>query len=77
MVCQLGRYGCDLTRSTAARRRIPFLDYETERISPINTNPHLFADWTHMNERGSEAFSKQLGHDLRELLRKEIDRGAT
>jgi hypothetical protein len=62
-------------KGIAEKRRIPFLNYETERISPINTNPDLFADWTHMSEKGSEAFSKQLCHDLRKLLRKEIDRG--
>lgn len=56
-------------REIAEKRGIPFLNYETERISPINTNPDLFADWTHMNEKGSEVFSKRLRQDLEGLLK--------
>jgi hypothetical protein len=71
-----GREGQHISRNVqrlkgvAEKRRIPFLDYETERISSINTNPHLFADWTHMNEKGSEAFSKLLKQDLEDLLKR-------
>ena len=57
-----------LFKGIAEERKIPFLDYETERISPINTDRDLFADWTHMNEKGSEAFSKLLRKDLEGLL---------
>ena len=55
-------------REIAGKRNIPFLDYETERISAINTNGDLFADWTHLNEQGSEAFSKLLRKDLEYLF---------
>jgi hypothetical protein len=58
-----------LLEGIAKKRGIPFLDYETERISSINTNIDLFADWTHLNEKGSEVFSKRLGQDLKELLK--------
>ncbi len=58
-----------LLKGIAEERGIPFLNYETERMSSINTNPDLFADWTHMSEKGSEAFSKLLRHDLEGLLK--------
>jgi len=32
-------------------------------------NMDLFADWTHLNEAGSEAFSKLLKEDLENLLK--------
>jgi lysophospholipase L1-like esterase len=59
-----------LLRGIAEKRGIPFLDYETKRISSINSNADLFADWTHMNEKGSEAFSKLLKQDLESLLKR-------
>ena len=59
-----------LLKGIAEKRGIPFLDYETERISSINTNPDLFADWTHLSEKGSEAFSKLLKQDLEDLLKR-------
>lgn len=59
-----------LLREIAEQRGIPFLDYETKRISSINTNPELFADWTHMNEKGSHAFSELLRQDLEDLLKR-------
>ncbi len=58
-----------LLKGIAEKRGIPFLDYETERISSINTDPDLFADWTHMSEKGSEVFSKLLRQDLEGLLK--------
>jgi len=59
-----------LLKEIAEQREIPFLDYEAEKISSINTNPELFADWTHMNEKGSHAFSKLLRQDLDDLLKR-------
>ena len=59
-----------LLKGIAEKRGIPFLDYETERISSINTSPDLFADWTHLSEKGSEAFSKLLKQDLEDLLKR-------
>ncbi len=58
-----------LLKGIAEKRGIPFLNYETERISSINTDPHLFADWTHMSEKGSEVFSRLLRQDLEGLLK--------
>ena len=54
----------------AEKRRILFLDYETKRITNINTDPSMFSDWIHLNERGSDAFSKLLKSDLEILLKK-------
>jgi hypothetical protein len=59
-----------LLKGIAEKRGIPFLDYETERISSINMNDDLFADWTHMSEKGSEAFSKLLKQDLEIVLKR-------
>lgn len=59
-----------LIKGIAEKRGIPFLDYETERISSINMNDNLFADWIHMSEEGSEAFSKLLKQDLEVLLKR-------
>jgi hypothetical protein len=58
-----------LIHKIAEERKIPFLDYETERITSINTDPRLFSDWVHLNEKGSEAFSKLLRSDLELLLK--------
>jgi hypothetical protein len=58
-----------LLKEIAEKKGIPFLDYETERITSINTNPELFSDWTHMNEKGSEVFSKLLRQDLEGFLK--------
>ena len=58
-----------LIHKIAEERNIPFLDYETERITSINTDPRLFSDWVHLNEKGSEAFSKLLRSDLELLLK--------
>ena len=57
-----------LLRRIAEKRGIPFLDYEMERSSPINTDAALFSDSAHLNGRGSEAFSKLLKRDLDPLL---------
>jgi len=59
-----------LIKGIAEKRGIPFLNYETERISSINMNDDLFADWIHMSEEGSEAFSKLLKQDLEVLLKR-------
>jgi len=71
------RYGFDssaikentqLLKKIAEARKIPFLDYETERVSAINMNEALFSDCAHLNGKGSEAFSKLLKKDLEGLL---------
>ncbi len=48
----------------AEERKIPFLDYDTKTITDINTDPSMFSDWVHLNEKGSDAFSKLLRSDL-------------
>ncbi len=71
-----GRQGSEFSETTrllhqiAQRRQIPFLDYETEKVSAINTDQTLFSDWAHLNEKGSEAFSKMLARDLNLLFGK-------
>jgi hypothetical protein len=57
-----------LLKKIAEERKIPFLDYQTERVSPINTNAAFFSDSAHLNRKGSEAFSKLLEKDLEGLL---------
>lgn len=60
--------GMDLLYQIARKRKIPFLDYETHRISAINTDKTLFSDNVHLNEKGSEHFSNLLKEDLKKYL---------
>jgi lysophospholipase L1-like esterase len=53
----------------AKERKIPFLDYDTKRITNINTDPSMFSDWIHLNEKGSDAFSELLKSDLEFVLK--------
>ena len=66
-----------LINEIAEKRRILFLDYDTKRITNINTDRSMFSDWVHLNEKGSDAFSKLLKSDLELLLRRRSaeDRG--
>jgi len=59
----------DLIHKIAEERRLPFLDYETKKITGLNTDPSLFSDWVHLNGRGSDAFSELLKSDLELLLK--------
>lgn len=52
----------------AQRRGIPFLDYETHRITSINLDKTFFSDNVHLNEKGSDFFSKLLKEDLKNHL---------
>jgi hypothetical protein len=61
--------GLQLLNEIAEKRKILFLDYEAERITNINTDPTMFSDWIHLNEKGSVAFSKLLRSDLDSLLK--------
>jgi len=45
----------------------PVLNYNLEFISEINSDETLFSDWGHMNEKGSQIFSKKLSSDLKKL----------
>lgn len=51
----------------ARDRGIPFLNYNTDRRSAMNLEKGYFIDWGHLNERGSEIFSRRLAEDLRAL----------
>jgi len=61
-----------LLHKIAEGRKIPFLDYDTKRITDINTDPSMFSDWVHLNEKGSDAFSKLLKDDVGSLLKKQM-----
>jgi hypothetical protein len=66
-----------LIRNIAEEKGIPFLDYETEKITDLNTDPSLFSDWVHLNGKGSVAFTKMLKSDLELLLKqKKTEQGA-
>jgi hypothetical protein len=66
-----------LINKIAEERRIPFLDYNTKRIPNVNTDPSMFSDWLHLNEKGSDAFSKLLERDIESFLKQKAacDRG--
>ncbi len=57
-----------LLNKMAEERKIPFLDYDTKRITSINTDPSMFSDWVHLNEKGSDAVSTLLKRDLESVL---------
>jgi len=61
-----------LIKRMASERKILFLDYDTERITDINTDPSMFSDWIHSNEKGSDAFSKLLKRDLELYLKRMV-----
>jgi len=58
----------ELIDRIARKRNIPFLDYDTRRVTDINTDPSMFSDWLHLNEKGSHAFSDRLKSDLEPFL---------
>jgi hypothetical protein len=54
----------EVIQKIAKERNIPFLNYETERVTEINYNRNYYVDWAHLNGKGSEAFSKLLREDF-------------
>jgi hypothetical protein len=46
---------------------LPLLDYNTALAGPLNQDATAFADWAHLNERGSRLFSQTLARDLADL----------
>ena len=48
----------------AARRSLPFLDYNGPRRSALNADKSKFYDWAHLNDVGCQAFSAVLARDL-------------
>jgi hypothetical protein len=61
--------GMQLLNKISREREIPFLNYETEKISEINTDKTLFSDIVHLNEKGSDRISSLLRIDLERFLR--------
>jgi hypothetical protein len=61
-----------LLNKIAEERRVPFLDYDTKRITEINRDPSMFSDWVHLNEKGSDAFSKLLKSDLGVIVKQRV-----
>jgi lysophospholipase L1-like esterase len=61
-----------LINKIVEKRRILFVDYDTKRITNINTDPSMFSDWIHLNEKGSDAFSKLLKGDIESLLKRRV-----
>jgi lysophospholipase L1-like esterase len=61
-----------LLNKIAEDRKILFLDYDTKKITNINTDPSMFSDWVHLNEKGSDAFSRLLKSDLDFLPKQRI-----
>jgi hypothetical protein len=53
-----------LITTIAQKRGVPFLNYETEKITEINYMRDYYVDWAHLNGKGSEAFSKMLRSDF-------------
>jgi hypothetical protein len=67
--CYLPEYGHSadeeaLIRAIAREFRLPYMNYNDERRSPLNEDQTAFADASHLNERGSHAFSARLAMDL-------------
>ena len=52
----------------AEKRGIPFLNYNEELASDLNSDPSNYSDWGHMSKKGSTAFSKILAKDLKPVL---------
>ena len=53
-----------LLQKIARERNIPFLNYESGKVTEINYIRDYYVDWAHLNGRGSEAFSKLLRNDF-------------
>jgi hypothetical protein len=63
-----------LINKIAEKRKIPFLDYDTKRITSINTDTSMYSDSIHLNEKGSDAFSKLLKDDIESFLKQKVAR---
>jgi hypothetical protein len=63
-----------LLNRIAEKRKIPFLDYDTKRITSINTDASMYSDSIHLNEKGSDAFSNLLKGDLESFLKQKAAR---
>ena len=52
----------------AIERGIPFLNYNRELASDLNSDKTAYSDWGHLNDKGAQAFSKALYEDLKPIL---------
>lgn len=52
----------------ADSHNIPYLDYNGDQISSLNSQTSLFADWSHLNRKGSEVFTEKIRDDLQRLI---------
>jgi lysophospholipase L1-like esterase len=59
----------EIIEQIARIRNIPFLNYNTELVSEINSDYSLYSDWGHLNETGAYIFSQKLYEDLNAILR--------
>jgi len=57
----------ELIKGIAETYQVPFFNYNGERVSAINYNKNLYADWGHLNLDGSTRFSKLLAKDFQAL----------
>lgn len=56
-------------KSIAAKYSIPYLNYNTDKRSSINSTINYFSDGGHLNYAGSTEFSKILKRDLETILK--------
>ncbi len=52
----------------AEKKGVPLLNYNTTKVSKLNATPRYFANWSHLNDAGSEALTLMLKQDLADLL---------
>jgi len=52
----------------AARRGIPFYDYNTDDPTGIGSDVSNYSDWGHMSKKGSTVFSKFLAEEMKKIL---------
>jgi hypothetical protein len=78
----LGRKSSSLNKNLtylkefALKNNVPFLSYNSVKITNINYDHTCYSDWGHMNTKGSTEFSKMLRKDLEPII-KNWDDGRT
>ena len=58
----------DEITAVATAKGIPFLNYNRELASDINSDHTYYSDWGHLNNRGAQRFSRKLYEDLKPIL---------
>ena len=54
--------------SFSRKNSIPFLNYNLDKRTPISDEKEFFADWGHLNDKGSWEFSMILRKDLSSIM---------